>query len=102
MNNPQFNPQNLQQMQQMQQMQMMMRQQQQQMLQEQQLKEALDLYNDVVRSCFRQCVKTFDTVDLIKEEQKCVNLCAKKYIKHNMRVGTQYQENIQWLMSSKD
>ena len=100
--NQQFNPQQFQQMQQMQQMQMMMRQQQTQMLQEQQLKEVLDLYNDIVRSCFKKCVTKFESVDLDREELKCINLCAKKYIKHNTRAGPQFQENISGLMSGKD
>ncbi|KAL0489774.1 mitochondrial import inner membrane translocase subunit TIM9 [Acrasis kona] len=92
---------NFQAMQQQQQAQQYQKQQQAQMMQEMQFKEALDMYNFVVRESFVQCVKDMNSQNLTKEEETCVKKYSEKLYKYGQRVGLSFQENFQEMMGAQ-
>ncbi|KAG2388392.1 hypothetical protein C9374_000556 [Naegleria lovaniensis] len=83
------------QMQQMQQMQNYQRQQQMQMMQDLQIKEAMELFNEMVRHCVDKCIEDPKGDKLDENEKACVVKCGVKYIKHNMRVTERFQAGMQ-------
>ncbi|KAL4441805.1 hypothetical protein ABPG77_003721 [Micractinium sp. CCAP 211/92] len=69
--------------------------QQQQLLQEiekMQVRDSLRMYNSLVERCFKDCVESFRRKDLDATEEKCVQSCAAKFMKHSARVGLRFGE----------
>ncbi|PRW57797.1 mitochondrial import inner membrane translocase subunit Tim9 [Chlorella sorokiniana] len=69
--------------------------QQQQLMQaieQMQVRDSLRMYNSLVERCFRDCVSEFRSKDLNAGEEKCVQSCATKFMKHSARVGIRFGE----------
>ena len=56
-----------------------------QKLEEMQMKDTLRMFNGLVERCFSECVVSFRSKALTATEEKCVNTCAEKYMKHSVR-----------------
>lgn len=50
------------------------------------------MYNSLVERCFRDCVESFRRKDLDKTEEKCIQSCCSKFMKHSARVGIRFGE----------
>jgi hypothetical protein len=53
-------------------------------LEEMQLKDTLRMFNGLVERCFSECVTGFRSKSLTGPEEKCVTVCANKYLKHSV------------------
>eukprot|EP00962_Isochrysis_galbana_P003304 scaffold920_cov135-Isochrysis_galbana.AAC.10 len=49
-----------------------------------QLKDTLRMFNGLVERCFSECVTGFRSKSLTGPEEKCVTVCANKYLKHSV------------------
>ena len=49
------------------------------------MKDTLRMFNGLVERCFSECVVSFRSKALTATEEKCVNTCAEKYMKHSVR-----------------
>ena len=63
-----------------------------QKLEELQVKDTLRMINNMVELCFSECVTGFRSKALTGPEEKCVNTCAEKFLKHSGRVGQRFGE----------
>ena len=63
-----------------------------QKLEEMQVKDTLRMINNMVELCFSECVSGFRSKVLTSPEEKCVNTCAEKFLKHSGRVGQRFGE----------
>ena len=63
-----------------------------QKLEELQVKDTLRMINNMVELCFSECVSGFRSKALTTPEEKCVNTCAEKFLKHSGRVGQRFGE----------
>ena len=63
-----------------------------QKLEELQVKDTLRMINNMVELCFSECVSGFRSKALTSPEEKCVNTCAEKFLKHSGRVGQRFGE----------
>ncbi len=63
-----------------------------QKLEELQVKDTLRMINNMVELCFSECVSGFRSKALTWPEEKCVNTCAEKFLKHSGRVGQRFGE----------
>ena len=63
-----------------------------QKLEEMQVKDTLRMINNMVELCFTECVSGFRSKALTTPEEKCVNTCAEKFLKHSGRVGQRFGE----------
>jgi len=45
-----------------------------------------------VEKCFKDCVDSFRRKDLEGSEEKCVQRCCEKFMKHSSRVGVRFAE----------
>mmetsp|Transcript_31135 Transcript_31135/g.61885 ORF Transcript_31135/g.61885 Transcript_31135/m.61885 type:complete len:95 (+) Transcript_31135:48-332(+) len=66
-------------------------------VEEQQMKDSLRMYNNLVESCFDKCVMTewgggFSSKQLTETESKCINSCSEKFLKLTQRAGFRYGE----------
>eukprot|EP00904_Undaria_pinnatifida_P009013 jgi/Undpi1/5241/HiC_scaffold_2.g00522.m1 len=61
-------------------------------LENQQRKDSLSMYNNLVFRCFDECTKSFRSKRLEDGESKCINVCAHKFIKLTSRVGLRFQD----------
>lgn len=66
-------------------------------LEDQQLKDSLKMYNNLVENCFDKCVMTdwygnFNSKQLAEPESKCLTQCAEKFMKLTQRVGFRFSE----------
>ena len=61
-------------------------------LEELQVKDTLRMINNMVELCFSECVTGFRSKALSSPEEKCVNTCAEKFLKHSGRVGQRFGE----------
>jgi len=57
-----------------------------------QLANSLALYNQVVETCFTECVHGFRSKKLDDKEEGCISKCAEKFLKHSQRVGVRFAE----------
>ncbi|KAK2080824.1 protein transporter tim9 [Prototheca wickerhamii] len=57
-----------------------------------QVKDSLKMYNNLVDRCFRDCVDSFRRKDLDSGEEKCVQKCCEKFLRHSQRVGARFAE----------
>jgi hypothetical protein len=53
-------------------------------LEDMQLKDTLRMFNGLVERCFSECVTGFRSKALTGPEEKCVSVCANKYLKHSV------------------
>lgn len=63
-----------------------------QKLEEMQVKDTLRMINNMVELCFSECVSGFKSKALTSPEEKCINTCAEKFLKHSGRVGQRFGE----------
>ena len=61
-------------------------------LEEMQMKDTLRMFNGLVERCFGECVNSFRSKALSGPEEKCINTCAEKFVKHTGRVGQRFGE----------
>lgn len=66
-------------------------------LEDQQMKDSLKMYNNLVESCFDKCVMVgwggnFTSKNLSDTESKCINTCGNKFMKLTQRVGFRFAE----------
>ena len=61
-------------------------------LEDMQVKDTLRMINNMVEMCFSECVTTFRAKTLAAPEEKCINTCAEKFLKHSGRVGQRFGE----------
>jgi import inner membrane translocase subunit TIM9 len=50
------------------------------------------MFNGLVERCFGECVSSFRAKALTGPEEKCVSVCAEKFLKHSGRVGQRFGE----------
>lgn len=55
-------------------------------------KDFLSNYNKLSEICFSDCVWDFTTRKVSKEEDRCSQNCAEKYLRMNQRINTRFQE----------
>jgi len=65
----------------------------QQHLVNQQVKDSLHLYMNLVEKCFHPCVHNFRTKYMDKKEETCLTNCAERYIKASNRSAIRFQEH---------
>ena len=58
-----------------------------------QVKESLQMYMDLVERCFETCVTSFRSKNLDKYETSCLNNCSDRFIKSANRTGLRFQEH---------
>ncbi|CAK0779042.1 protein transporter tim9 [Coccomyxa viridis] len=63
-----------------------------QKIEEMQVRDSLRMYNSLVQKCFTDCVESFRRKDLDSAEEKCVQKCCEKFMKHSARVGMRFAE----------
>ena len=61
-------------------------------LENMQVKDTLRMINNMVELCFSECVTSFRQKSLATYEEKCINTCAEKFLKHSGRVGQRFGE----------
>ena len=54
-------------------------------LEELQMRDTLRMFNGLVERCFSECVHSFRSKAMSAPEEKCVNTCANKFLKHSVR-----------------
>mmetsp|Transcript_557 Transcript_557/g.921 ORF Transcript_557/g.921 Transcript_557/m.921 type:complete len:101 (+) Transcript_557:105-407(+) len=64
-----------------------------QSLEQMQMKDSLNMYNNLVERCFGQCVGSFRSKTLDKSEAGCVENCSARYVKMTQRVGLRFAEH---------
>ncbi|KAL6768637.1 Mitochondrial import inner membrane translocase subunit Tim9 [Auxenochlorella protothecoides] len=57
-----------------------------------QTRDSMRMYNNLVEKCFTDCVDSFRRKDLDATEEKCVQKCCEKFMKHSARVGMRFGE----------
>ncbi|GAA5912457.1 hypothetical protein JCM5296_004401 [Sporobolomyces johnsonii] len=57
------------------------------MMQQKQMKDFMQLYQNLVERCFTSCCNDFTSKALSSKEEYCVNTCADKFLKHSERFG---------------
>ncbi|KAI8878676.1 chaperone [Backusella circina FSU 941] len=62
------------------------------MMEHKQMKDSVSLYNNLVQSCFMDCVNDFSTKSLTTKEEGCLGKCADKFFKHSERIGLRFSE----------
>lgn len=50
------------------------------------------MYNALVERCFHECVDSFRRKSLEQNEEKCVQRCCEKFLKHSARVSVRFSE----------
>mmetsp|Transcript_5002 Transcript_5002/g.6468 ORF Transcript_5002/g.6468 Transcript_5002/m.6468 type:complete len:98 (+) Transcript_5002:47-340(+) len=65
----------------------------QQHLVNQQVKDSLNLYMQLVERCFDGCVHNFRTKHLDHKETSCLENCSERYIKASNRAALRFQEH---------
>lgn len=61
-------------------------------IEQMQVRDSLRMYNSLVEKCFKDCVDSFRRKDLESSEEKCVQRCCEKFMKHSSRVGVRFAE----------
>jgi|EP00979_Chaetoceros_neogracilis_P016576 import inner membrane translocase subunit TIM9 len=56
------------------------------------MKQNVDLMSKIADQCFNECVNHFPSKMLSKNEAKCIEHCADRFIVLSQRVGKKYQE----------
>ena len=67
-------------------------------MQEMQIQDSMRLYNELVATCFQNCVDNFRSSKLEGKEEACVVHCAQKYLKAAARAGQRFAEQQQQQM----
>ncbi len=49
------------------------------------MRDTLRMFNGLVERCFSECVHSFRSKAMSAPEEKCVNTCANKFLKHSVR-----------------
>ncbi|CAL5221622.1 g3844 [Coccomyxa viridis] len=63
-----------------------------QRIEEMQVRDSLRMYNNLVEKCFTDCIDSFRRRDLDGTEEKCVQKCCEKFMKHSTRIGMRFAE----------
>jgi import inner membrane translocase subunit TIM9 len=66
-------------------------------LEDNQMKDSLKMYNNLVENCFDKCVMVgwdgnYSSKNLTEAEGKCISVCGNKFMKLTQRVGFRFQE----------
>ena len=61
-------------------------------LEELQLKDTLRMFNGLGERGFSECSNSFRSKAHSEPEDKCINMCAGKFLKHSGRVGQRFGE----------
>jgi len=57
------------------------------------IRQNMELLMNLSARCFGECVQTFPSKLLEKDEANCIDHCGQRYIALSQRVGTQYQQH---------
>lgn len=68
-------------------------------MQELQIQDSMRLYNDLVATCFNNCVDSFRSSKLEGKEEACVTKCAQKFLKLAARAGQRFAEQQQQMLA---
>ncbi|CAE8611172.1 unnamed protein product [Polarella glacialis] len=68
-----------------------------QQLNDMQMQESMNTYNNLVERCFNECVTSFRTKGLDGTEEQCVKRCVQKFMSFSQRVAQRFQEKQQQL-----
>lgn len=52
------------------------------------------IYNSIVELCFNECVNSFRSKELDKNENSCVLNCVKKFSVFSQRIGMKFTQNL--------
>merc|ERR1711957_771292 len=64
-------------------------------LNDMQMQESMNTYNNLVERCFNECVTSFRTKGLDSAEDACVTRCVAKFMGFSQRVAMRFQEKQQ-------
>merc|ERR1712087_259414 len=64
-------------------------------LNDMQMTESMNTYNNLVERCFNECVTSFRAKTLEKSEEECVKRCVSKFMSFSQRVAQRFQEKQQ-------
>mmetsp|Transcript_87860 Transcript_87860/g.138689 ORF Transcript_87860/g.138689 Transcript_87860/m.138689 type:complete len:94 (-) Transcript_87860:74-355(-) len=64
-------------------------------LNDMQMQESMNTYNNLVERCFSECVTSFRTKALDNTEEQCVKRCVQKFMSFSQRVAMRFQEKQQ-------
>merc|ERR1719499_2131223 len=64
-------------------------------LNDMQMAESMNTYNNLVERCFNECVTSFRTKALEGSEEQCVKRCVQKFMSFSQRVAMRFQEKQQ-------
>ncbi|CAK0808844.1 unnamed protein product [Prorocentrum cordatum] len=64
-------------------------------LNDMQMQESMNTYNNLVERCFNECVTSFRTKALESNEEQCVKRCVQKFMSFSQRVAQRFQEKQQ-------
>ncbi|KDN53158.1 putative TIM9-translocase of the mitochondrial inner membrane [Tilletiaria anomala UBC 951] len=70
-------------------------------IEQKQMKDFMQLYTNLVERCFNNCCNDFTSRALTTKEDKCIEHCTLKFLKHAERVGARFAEENAKLMSSQ-
>lgn len=60
-------------------------------LNDMQMTESINTYNNLVERCFSECIVSFRNKALEDSEQVCVKRCVRKFMTFSQRVAIQFQ-----------
>ena len=58
-----------------------------------QAKENIDMYNEIVETAFKKCIRHFDSNELSEVEQDCITKAAQKMIETMQKTSMVFAEN---------
>mmetsp|Transcript_112497 Transcript_112497/g.195203 ORF Transcript_112497/g.195203 Transcript_112497/m.195203 type:complete len:95 (+) Transcript_112497:122-406(+) len=64
-------------------------------LNDMQMDQSMNFYNNLVERCFNECITSFRTKALDNQEEQCVKRCVQKFMSFSQRVATRFQEKNQ-------
>ena len=71
-----------------------------QQLNDMQMAESMNTYNNLVERCFNECATSFHTKALKQDEEACVKRCVQKFMYFSQRVAERFQEKQQQINST--
>ncbi|PSN66552.1 hypothetical protein BS50DRAFT_601395 [Corynespora cassiicola Philippines] len=61
-------------------------------MEKKQMKEFMNMYSNLVQTCFNDCINGFESKSLTSREESCVMRCVDKHMKGSQRLGDRFQE----------
>lgn len=59
---------------------------------EMQVEESMNTYNNLVERCFNECITNFRSKNLEQSEISCTQRCVQKFMAYSQRVAQRFQD----------